>query len=309
MGQEFQVLGFENFLQEKWGYSSSPGNGVRNAQLQLGVIELLIIVAAAAWLIFAKKQQSSSKALVSVLMVAAVFYILFSSRLTQPLYQHIYLLSSLQFPWRMLTGLMFIPPLLLALLHSKIRYQHLLFFVVVGCVIFLRFPQLYGKNYVNYPEERYAFAIVNPHNANMNTVWMGQTWDYPIQAEKVEIIEGEGKITASDITTERHSLQVSATSPIRLVDYTFYFPGWTLLVNGTETTPEYQDPSYRGVITYRLPAGEHTVELFYGDTRLRLLAKLVSIGAIVVCIAQAVFLYMQRGKFVHKFEALYKKIK
>ncbi len=305
--EQFQVLGFSNYLQESWGYSSVPGNGVRTPQLQLGIIEMGILIVAVFVYGFTRREKSHAVILARVLILAAGIYILFSSVLTQPLYQRSTLLSSLQFPWRMLTGLLFIPPTLLALMHAKLQHQRAAVVIVVLVVVTLRFPQLYGKNYVQYPESRYSFGIVNPHNANMNTVWMGQTWDYPIEAQKGAIIEGTGTITER---TERNGLrkyQVTAQSDIRMVDYTFYFPGWKLLVDGSEHPMEFQDPEYRGVITYRLPAGNHSIELTYADTRLRLLAKLISIGAIVICIAQAVFLYMKHGMFATKVATWYRK--
>lgn len=73
--------------------------------------------------------------------------------------------------------------------------------------------------------------------------------------------------------------EINAHTPTRLIDYTFFFPGWKVYSNGTEVPIEFQDIAYRGVITYRIPPGQQTIELKFIHTRTRKFGYLVSAGS------------------------------
>ena len=51
-------------------------------------------------------------------------------------------------------------------------------------------------------------------------------------------------------------------------------------VNGNKEEIEYQDPAFRGIITYKLPQGENNVELKFEDTKVRQAGKMISLTSI-----------------------------
>ena len=152
--------------------------------------------------------------------------------------------------------------------------------IIFLCYSFLYFPQLYGKNFVDLDESYFAFNSSNLHTVNLNTVWMGVSTDYPIQLNQLEIIEGDGLITNQSIKNSERTFKLNADTDVRLVDYTFYYPGWTVTANGQPVVIEFQDPNYRGVITYRLPKGSYDVEVAFKETRLRSFSIVVSLFSI-----------------------------
>jgi hypothetical protein len=176
----------------------------------------------------------------------------------------------------MLAAFTFIPPIILAYLLSKINIKTLVIFSVL-IICLLSFPQLYGKNYTVYPTGFYTFTPQNLDAVVMNTIWTGRSEDYPIKSQKWDIIEGKGKITSASISNSIRTYTVTAQTPIRMVDYTFYFPGWEVYVDGNSVTIQFQNSDYRGVITYLVPAGKHTVIVKYTDTKVRLLGKIMTI--------------------------------
>ena len=104
---------------------------------------------------------------------------------------------------------------------------------------------------------------------------------------------GHMLITPTKRTTTVHDYTVTVTgSDGRVVENTLYFPGWTVYVDGVRTEIQYQDPAYRGLITFAVPSGAHTIHIVFEDTKLRKLATLVSevniglmvIAAIGVCL-------------------------
>jgi hypothetical protein len=65
--------------------------------------------------------------------------------------------------------------------------------------------------------------------------------------------------------------------------FLFYFPGWTARVDGTDVPIEVAQPE--GFITFQVPAGEHTVEVVFGETVPRLIAWGIAILAVIGLIA------------------------
>jgi hypothetical protein len=92
------------------------------------------------------------------------------------------------------------------------------------------------------------------------------------------VIEGSGKIIQEKRKTTRHDYTVhSQTDKVRIRENTLYFPNWEVYVDGKKTNIEFQDRLNRGLITYWLPMGEHRVSIQFKDTKLRMVANLLSI--------------------------------
>jgi hypothetical protein len=187
----------------------------------------------------------------------------------------------------MSSALIFIPPIIITWILQKINKNSLLIIlVIIICVT--RLPQLYGKNYTLYSSDTYTFTHINLHSNNMNTIWTGETESYPIKRHKIEIIDGDGEILKKNIKNSSRFYTINAKTDLRVADYTFYFPGWNVYVDGQKSTIEFQDPNYRGVITYKVPAGKHDVVLKFEDTKVRSLGKITSI----------IFIFLTGGLFL-----------
>lgn len=194
-------------------------------------------------------------------------------------YKKLFFLDMLQYAWRFLNALILLPPIVLSYLASKKKYFLLSVFILVLTFI-IRVPQLYGKNYVWYPDSHYYFNTANLHSQNFQPIWAGRSDEYPIKDTKTEIIEGNGELLILEDRNSRRKLEVKAETDVRIADYTFYFPGWKVISGSEEIPIEFQDPDYRGVITYRLPAGQHKIEVVYKDTKARFLSKLITAGGL-----------------------------
>jgi hypothetical protein len=227
----------------------------------------------------------------SVWLSAGAVTALLASPFAAPLYERFAALGSVQFPWRFLSGWQFVPPVVLAILlqqwHDEWgdlgrRAGVVVGMLIVVAVLWLRVPQLYGKNYVEVPRGWYQEVATNLHTVNLNTVWMGMAEDYPERDEQYEIIQGTVEITPLEDGYSQRSFEYSATQSARLVDYSFYYPGWKVTVDGDPVAIEFQDMNYRGVVTYQLPAGEGEVLVRFGETRVRQLAIALSVVTLVV---------------------------
>ena len=125
--------------------------------------------------------------------------------------------------------------------------------------------------------QTYFFSKENAHSILMNTIWTGKSEDYPDKNQQEKIIEGQGKIINAVIKNSSRNYQIQASTPLKMEDLTFYFPGWNVYIDGVKTNIEFQNPSFRGVITYTVPAGKHDVFLNFEDTKIRLFGKILSL--------------------------------
>lgn len=277
---EGQTLHLRNFIDPNWYYYFERDILNRGHFVTPGLFEVIITILGLGYIL--KRFLIDKNKKVDVFMIA-VFVGLISLFLTTDyslvFYKNINILSNIQFPWRMLSLFIFIPPIIIAYFLNKLSRQKLYLAGILLVVFFgvFRFPQLYSKNNTDHPLGRYMFTVVNLHSTNMNTIWTGVTDDYPVKKEKPEIISGEGKIISKKVSNSWRKYIVKAETPIRMVDYTFYFPGWRVWVDGKEVDIQFQDPAFRGVITYNVDKGKHEVYLKFTNTKIRVLGNIISL--------------------------------
>ncbi len=232
-------------------------------------------------------------------LIGAFISVFFSSIVLEPLYERIKVMSSIQYPWRFLSSYLFFPPIALAILFDFIRSKKWSNYLWYGLVIFIviaRFPQLYGKNYTQIPITNYYFTPYNLHSLTMNTMWSGDSKDYPVRRDKAEIIRGKGKVTNRILKNASRIYSIQAETDLQVSDNTFYFPGWHVYIDGVETNIEFQDPTYRGVITFAVPKGGHEVNVVYKDTKVRAIGKVITVLSALCCGLLVVYLFTRNKK-------------
>lgn len=276
-----QFLSFANYFDPKWYYYYKNDTFIRGNFIKVDLLETLITIIGFCLLIFSYKKIRREGLLIFAVGTSLMLIFLTISP-SNFLYQKIGMINSLQFPWRMLSSYIFVTPIILCIILQKIKYQNLAIAIIIVLISILRFPQIYGKNYTIFPQSKYFFTTENLHSASLNTIWTGKTSEYPVEKKKIAVINGKANITNEVIKNSSRSYTINALTDIRMVDYTFYFPGWRAYVDGAKIPIQYQDPSYRGVITYNVPKGKHAVMLKFENTIDRIVGYLVSVFSILV---------------------------
>lgn len=293
-----QFLTWENYFDPNWYYYYKTDTFVRGNFLKLDLLESLILLAGLVGIGISVIQKRLKKNLFLLFaVIASCILIFFTLSFSEPFYRHINLLANIQYPWRMLSALIFIPPLILCFFVAKSKYASILVVIFVILIALLRFPQVYGKNYTVFPEQKYFFTPENLHGNILNTVWTGKTSEYPVKSSKHDIIDGKGKVVTQSVKNGFREYTINADTSLRMVDYTFYFPGWRAYVDGQKVPIEYQNPDYRGAITYTVPQGEHKVKLEFGPTKERIIG-LASFGLFML--ASIAFLFILQVKVEKK---------
>lgn len=270
-----QFATLSTYLVTKWPYFLKDDVFVRGNRIQFGLMESLILLTGLPFLILKSKKY---KYLISWFILPVSLLITFMTlKLAAPLYRFIPYLDGIQFPWRMFSALIILPPLVMALVLDRLPRSPRLNLLILILILSLRIPPAYGKNFILYPQSHYTHTLKNLHFDSLNTIWIGNTTTYPERSQKGAIIEGEGNLATLLNVNSRRLYDLNAVSPVRLADYTFYFPGWHVYIDGKPTEIEFQDVNYRGIITYWVPAGHHQIKVILEPTKVRLAGQYLSL--------------------------------
>lgn len=280
-----QYMGFFNFLSPNWFYYYRDDIFTRGHFIKAGLLEMLVLITGFLFVVkdLLVKKTFKNNSFYWFLLVIALIVILFMTKWTEPLYNIFSVLNSYQYQWRLFSTFIFIPPIFLAFLSQKINNKLFVLVILMG-ILFLRFPQLYGKNYLVIPEREYFFYQENLHANVMNTIWSGEARYYPVKTIKPEIVSGKGEFRIKEMKPSTRIYEINAKTNIRMVDYTFYYPGWHAYVDNQEVVIQFQDPTYRGTITYDVPQGNHLVRLAFTNTKIRTLGQIISVLSIILLI-------------------------
>ncbi len=291
-GQQSNHIGPETHLsvselvEPAWHYFFVSNNSIlsRGHVIKFGLIESGILVFGFLLLVFRRRFRINKNVnLLAMVNIVAATLLFLVSRYSVELYQKISFLSSIQFQWRMLSALIIVPPIILAIyLNSLNKIPRQILFLIISCSITLvSAKQLYGKNFQFLSQDYYYRTVQNLHSNNMNTIWTGETSTYPSNQPQVEIIEGDGELLQQNFHNSSRDYILQAQASVRILDKTFYFPGWKVYAGNEEIPIEFQDPNYRGVITFQIQSGQHAIRTVFEPTKTVQISNVITLVTLI----------------------------
>ena len=249
----------------------------------LGLPQILVCLSIPYLIFKLKKKKNSLWLLVFFclfLYIVTVFMLLETSK---PVWKAVSVLQKFQFPWRLLALTTFLPAILGAGLVFVLKKENLVL-LLVALAVFSTFPFWQPVDYLWQTEEEIVENYIGTTDTGESTPrWsirgIGKRAEVP-----VEVIEGKAEIEILERISTRHILEVKAEKRSRLVDNTLYFPGWQVFVDREKASVEFQDPNYRGLMTFFVPEGKHRVEVTFSETRFRTISDLISIFGLGILI-------------------------
>ncbi|MFZ5535481.1 MAG: hypothetical protein ACOY3M_05035 [Patescibacteria group bacterium] len=236
-----------------------------------------------------EKNSKYQKLLIACILL--LFFTLFAmTQLSSPLWNTVTILQKFQFPWRLLSVTTFllavIGALAVVLSSPKRRRQIAVFLCIVGIITTV--PMWRAKEYKQYPESFFTGI----YNSTTDTGESSPIWSVRFMERRPEsaayLIPSEGRITQGIRTSTVRSYHVETTGPVRFVENTLYFPGWRVTINGAPLEADalqFQDPSYRGLMTFDLDPGSYDIRFVFSDTKLRSVANGISAASLVILAA------------------------
>lgn len=281
----------------KWVYLGSvPGNDQNEMSYQLGIANIIIIIVglilAASQLIFNRKK--SKLPIISLAILLSIFMMLSPSTW---FWDHIPLMSTLQFPWRFLGVITILIPLLYLEISAKLDGQRQFWFKLFSLVLIF-IGLLNTRNYFR-PVKWLTgeeFLTMHYNYAGQNTTasrnelvprWAPKERDLPVGSD---LVLGPGAEIVSrqespySLTFKAHSLN----SDISAVYYRNYYPSWHGYV---DHRPIKLSPTSTGEIKFPLLEGEHEYLIQIESTPLE---KISNIGTIIGLIIVFIQIYWDR---------------
>jgi len=261
--------------------------------LTIGLVQTLAIVAAIVWLVQKKRHDEEGKRIIvfSVFLIGLAVYFMLPISLL--FWENISFLRQFQFPWRFLTIIVFASSLIGVFLYPYVK-KKIVFISTILLVVFSSFVYWIPKEGVDIIDESYYwnFPLTTTYYGETDVIWSaGPQKEYP--ENRIDIIAGDGEILSQSTDQPTYqTLFVRADTDVTLVSHTQYFPGWRVyrFFEREEIPIQFQDPNYRGLITFTLPKGEHDILIQFGESKTRLIANVISLsGVVLVVIASFVF--------------------
>lgn len=261
-----------SFFISPWSYG---GGSVFTKEI--GFPGILAIFGSIVTFVISKKR--NIRYLTGVLLLILLLSLFFMTSAFSFFWNTITLLQKFQFPWRLLSLVVFIVSTLGAIVVSLIKrpYQVLTVAGVILLIGISTFLMWRAQSYIIKNDAYYQGIYDSTTDTGESSpIWSVRFMEHRASAP-LELIDGQAEVSQLRRTSTVHEYTVDAATRSRLVENTLYFPGWQVLVDGKPVSVEFQDPSYRGLMTFWVDEGEHVVKVAFRDTKLRKTANTVSL--------------------------------
>ncbi|OGM27112.1 hypothetical protein A2962_03350 [Candidatus Woesebacteria bacterium RIFCSPLOWO2_01_FULL_39_61] len=283
---------FEN----QWGYGTSEVGPYDDILLSVGLIQWLLPLVVLILLLILKRKKSFFLVLFFTLLGWIALFMAHSR--SSFIWDKLYFLAILQFPWRFLIIATFLFSLAsgsVSLLFKKVTAGYKLTFILLIVIGFM----LYRSNFV----PRIWIDISDSEKFSGDSWQRQQTisiFDYlPIYAEKPPgsaapnkpvAIEGRVGSIEGQKGTDWQIWNVEIESETAILQLPlYYFPNWEVFVNGVKTPINYTNKL--GLITFFLNQGSHEVKAELRNTPVRVAGNTISIAGVI-----AVPIYLKKKK-------------
>lgn len=245
--------------------------------VSFGLVQICALLISIALLVQRKFFTTFDKKVMLFCLLLTMIAIFFMQPVSTFLWSSISLLRMFQFPWRFLNITTFSLSIIGAIvLNSMLSSRKIILIIVItilSTLVYFKpplgFDPIHEDYFWNYPLNTTYFG-------ETDIIWSaGPASEYP--KKRFEIIEGEGEIVNPLWKGTIHTFVVTSSSPVKIVDRTQYFPGWRVMNNGNKIPIEFQDQNWRGLITFRLAAGKHNIQIIWGDSPIVRVAKLLTL--------------------------------
>lgn len=263
----------EAFFNPSWSYGGSE-----TLSKFLGFAQLVGIALSVVWV-------SGANVKIQFFVIGLYIMILWSLFLmtewSWPIWLRVTLIQKFQFPWRFLSVVTVLAPLAIAATLSTVGSQLQKKFAIFLCLVAVVGTAYMWKaqEYEVFPEGYFSGVYHGTTDTGESApIWSVRFMEHEASGP-LEIISGTGQIEVSARTSTSHEYKVYAESPMQLVENTLYFPGWNIFIDGNAAPIEFQNPNYRGLMTFAVESGTHIVEVRFAQTRLRKYADTISAAA------------------------------
>lgn len=236
-------------------------------------------VAAALWVIWKTRISRERTTLLSALGILCLSFFLMTSW-SRPVWLAVGILQKFQFPWRFLSVSVFAAAVLGGVAFSRSKKLFLIPYSLF--IILVTVGMWHPKAFMTHDEPYYSGIYLSTTDTGESSpVWSVRFMEHTALLP-LEVIDGDAAITNGIRSSTVHEYMVDVRKPTLFLENTVYFPDWTIYVDGVPTQIQFQNPNYRGLMTFQAAEGTHTVRVVFENTNLRRIAERISLAALVI---------------------------
>ncbi|MBU2632607.1 YfhO family protein [Patescibacteria group bacterium] len=193
----------------------------------------------------------------------------------------------IQFPFRLLSVVIFSISFLIAFQLDFINKSKLKFLIPLCLLLIFIFavPFISPTNRNNYPD---SFYSTNQDTTTVKKEYMPK-WvkkELDLDKQPIEILKGEGSFQVALSKSNKINFNLTCKTDCFISLKKVYFPGWKVYVDSQEAKVDY---NREGLIEFKVDKGEHNISVVFKETRNRAVADLISVAFIFLIIFQLKF--------------------
>ncbi len=288
-------VAFKNLIYGQWNYGITG-----QFTVQFGLFQWIsLILSPAVFIKFKKNKEKSYLLLILIAFtVAAIFLMLPISNF---IWERIILLQNFQFPWRFLAIVVFSTSVLGALLIDAVPDKFKAKLTILSIIIILAISSFYWKpkGYLHKSESFYTGIYYSTTDTGESAPIWSVRFMEKLPNASLEVIDGDAIVKEIERKSTYHKYRLVVNKPTLFRENTLYFPGWEIKANGEPLKVEFQNMTYRGVMLFNLSKGNYIVEAIYKETKLRLLADVISLVSLGNILGGLFLLFLFKKYKIH----------
>jgi len=199
------------------------------------------------------------------------------------------LLPYFQFPWRFLTMVVFVSPLFLIGLNN-VKYRTIIalsigVFAIVTTVSYFHPQDYLGRGDAYYLSRYIPVPVASDLYKTQDEEYLRLPKTTEIRPDKDYPIAYSNGFEIKNITEVKSLSSIIQTDSTKsfILNYSKYnFPGWSATLDGKNVSIQSGRPF--GQISLNVPAGVHTVKIFFRETTLNVILDVLSLGTLLSCL-------------------------
>lgn len=275
-------VAYRQFFSTFWGYGSSLWGLDDGLSFQIGLGHWLTLVLAFV-IGFLNRKDRKLLGLMSFLGFSFLVSLFMQHNKSAFVWEAIPVLAFIQFPWRFLTISIFLVAITGGAIADYLRRFRVTYFILVGLIILININYFKPKEYV---DDSFFDKFLHPEimrtgrdlTKDYLPIWV-KTVDSP-KLNYPEAQMGQIEVPIFEKKTAKASAEIKVIKDSLIEVPITYFPNWTVYANEKKIDLEY--PDIRGLIRFKLPAGNYLINFEFKDTSVRIIGDFISLSSLLL---------------------------
>lgn len=266
-----------------WGTGFSGGTLEGQMSFQIGVANLLALFVAFVYLAIFLKQKNKLSIIVGFQLVWFFIIFFLMLRISYSLWKTIPVIDYFQFPWRFLSLAMLITSFLAGSISVLTKKKIISIIFAILAIIF-SFGYARPDHYLMRTDAYYLTRSnfidgTNSPGNYFNTIW--KPYVNKRARSKIDTAQNQVHIISSSVLPANYAFKLKAGRETGATVNTTYFPGWSIFVDRNPIEVKNKN----GLLSFKLPKGEHLVEVAFLDTMIRQASEILFLLSAVAMFA------------------------